>query len=74
MEDEEESITDTNNVTADAFSLASNSQRENADATFTSDKLDKSDKLVNMINNLTINASRYELNTETASDTQSNLT
>ena len=32
MEDEDESITDSNNVTADAFSHASSSQRENLDA------------------------------------------
>ena len=74
MEDEEESITDVNNVTADAFSQASSSQRENADAIFKSDKIDKSYELVNAINNLTINDNVYELNRATASDTQGNIT
>ena len=41
---------------------------------FTSYKLDKSDKLVDAINNLTINDARYELNKATASDAQGNLT
>ena len=39
IEDEEESITDYNNVTADAFSHASSSQRENSNMIFTSEKL-----------------------------------
>ena len=43
---EEESIADANNVTADTFSHTSNTQREDFNATFTSEKLDKSDKLV----------------------------
>ena len=43
---EEESIADANNVTADTFSHTSNTQREDFNATFTSDNLDKSDKLV----------------------------
>ena len=47
-------ITDANNVTADAFSHAFTSQRENSDTIFTSEKLDKLDKLVDTINNLTI--------------------
>ena len=72
---EEESITDAKNVTADAFSHASNEHRENANTTFTSEKLDKSDELVDTVNNLTINdAEYYEPNTETASDAQGNLT
>ena len=63
-----------NNVTADAFRHASISQRENSDAVFTSEKLDKSDNLVNEINNLTINESGYELNKATVSGTQGYLT
>ena len=55
MEDEEESITDANNVTSDAFSHASSLQRESADTIFTREKLDKSDKIVKAINNLTMN-------------------
>ena len=74
MEDEEESIMDANNVTADTFSLSSSSQRENADAIFKSEKLDKLDELVNAINNLTINNARYELNKAIAVDAQGNLT
>ena len=68
IEDEEESITDANNVTADAFSHASSLQREKADAIFTREKLDKSDELVEAINNLTINDAKYELNKATTSD------
>ena len=41
MEDEEESITNTDNVSADVFSHESSSQRENLDAIFTSEKLEK---------------------------------
>ena len=59
MEYEEEYITDTNNVTADEFSHASSSQRENVDKIFTSKKLDKPDKLVDSINKLTINNAIY---------------
>ena len=55
MENEEKYITGANNVIADAFSHASSSQREILDAIFTSEKLEKSDQLVDAINNLTIN-------------------
>ena len=41
---EEELLTDTKNVTADTFSLVPIVQRENANAIFTSEKLDKSEK------------------------------
>ena len=44
------------------------------DVIFTSEKLDKSDKLVNKINKLTIIGDGYELNKATASDAQGNLT
>ena len=73
MEDEEESIMDTNNGTADVFSHASSSQRENVDAAFTSEKLDKLDNLVDTINNLTIKDAGYELNKYTVSGAQGDL-
>ena len=63
-----------NNLTADAFSHASSSQRENLNTVFTSDKLEKLDNLVDAINNLTMNDAGYELNKATASDAQGNLT
>ena len=47
---EGESISDANNIDADTFSHASNTQRENANSIFTSEKLDKSDDLVDAIN------------------------
>ena len=50
---EEES--DSNNVTADTFGHTSNTQGENANMIFTSDKLDKSDNLVDRLKYLTIN-------------------
>ena len=74
MEYEQESITGANNVTSDAFSHTFSSQKENADTVFTSEKLNKLDKIVNAINNLTINYTLYELNTEAASDAQGDLT
>ena len=42
---EEESISDANNVTTDTFSHTSNTQRENENAIFASEKIDKSDEL-----------------------------
>ena len=65
---EEESITDSNNITGDIFSNAFNTQRENTNTIFTSEKLDKSDKLVDTVKKMTINdAKYYESNTATAS-------
>ena len=52
----------------------SSPQKENEDANFISEKLDKLDKLVNTINNLTINDAIYELNKVTASDAQGKIT
>ena len=46
---------------------------KNEDAIFTSEKLDKSDELVDTINKLTINDAGYDLNKVTASDTQGDL-
>ena len=72
---EEESITDANSISVDTFSHAYSAQRENANAIFTSEKLDKSDELVDAVNNLTINdAKYYESSTATTSDAQGNLT
>ena len=59
----------------DTFSHTSNTQRENTNAIFTSEKLDKSDKLADALNDLTINDTKYyESNTATVSDAQSNIT
>ena len=52
---EEESISDANNVTTDTFSHISNTQRVNANAIFTSEKLDKLDELADKLKYLTIN-------------------
>ena len=52
---EEESISDSNNVTEDTFSHTSNTQRENLNAIFTSEKLDKLDNLTDMLKDLAIN-------------------
>ena len=60
MEDEEESITDANNINADAFSHVSCSQRENGGMIFTSEKLDKLGERVNAINILTTSNAVYE--------------
>ena len=54
-----ESILDANNVTADTFSHTSNSQKDNANAIFTSEKLDKSDELEDALKDLTINNAEY---------------
>ena len=64
---------DANNVNTDGFSHASSSKRENTDAILTSENLDKSDELVNVINDLKMNDSRYELNKATSIDAQGNL-
>ena len=72
---EESSITYANNFIADTFSHASSAQRNNANAIFTSEKLDKSDELVDAVKNLIINdAEYYESNTATTSEAQGNLT
>ena len=61
-EDEEGAITDANSVTADTYSLAYSSQIENFNAVVTSEKLEKSDDLVDAAKNMTINNNGYELN------------
>ena len=73
MEDEEESITDANDVTTDAFSHVSTSHRESSDAIFTGENLDKLYKLFNEINNLKINNEEYAFNKTTTSDSQAIL-
>ena len=50
------------------------SQRENPNAIFTSEKLEKLDELVDAFKNLKINDAGYELNTATASGAQGNCT
>ena len=69
-EDEEGAITDANSVTADTYSLAYSSQIENFNAVVTSEKLEKSDDLVDAAKNMTINNNGYELNAATESDAQ----
>ena len=68
---EEESILDANNVPAETFSHSSNTQRENANTIFTSEKLDKWNKLADTLEDLSINGAKYyESDTATASETQ----
>ena len=59
----------------DTFINASNTQIENAIVIFKSDKLDKSEDLVDAVKNLTTNdAKYYESNRATSSDAQGDLT
>ena len=55
------------------FSHTSSSQIENSNATFISEKLEKSDEIVNEVNKLTINDAVYKLNTSAARDAQGDL-
>ena len=72
---EEESIVNANSAIKDAFSPNSHAQRENANAVFTSDKLDKLGNLLDLVKKLTIkNWKYYESNTATASDAQGDFT
>ena len=72
---EEELIADAKKFTADTFSHASNTKRENGNAIFTSENIDKSDELVDTVKKLTINNSGYyESNTVTANGAQGDLT
>ena len=62
-------------VTADTFSHTPITQRVNASTIFTSEKLDKSDELADVLKYLTINNSKYYAsNSGTASDAQGNIT
>ena len=66
----EESISDANNVTADTLIHTTNTQRENTNAIFTSEKLDKSDDLADALKDFKINHSGYYAsNSVTVSDT-----
>ena len=68
---EEESISDADNITADTIIHTSNTQRENANVIFTSEKLDKSDEMADALKDLIINDAGYhESDTATASDAQ----
>ena len=72
---EKESISDTNNVTAETFSHTSNTKRENVNAIFTNEKLYKSDDLAYLLEDLIINdAKYYESNSATSSDAQGDTT
>ena len=72
-EDEDGAITDANNITTDICSRKSSSQRENLNAIFTSENLEKPDDLVNAVKNMTINEIGYEVNKSTVSDAQVDL-
>ena len=67
---EEVAITDTKNSTADTCSLASSSHRENPNAIFTSEKLEKSDEIFDAVRNVKKNNVGCELNTAIASAAQ----
>ena len=70
-----ESILDTNHVTTGTLSHTSNTQRENASAIFTSEKLDKLDDLDDALKELKINDAKfYVSNSATASDAQGDIT
>ena len=72
---EEESISDANNVTVDTFMHTSNTHRENSNAIFTTENIDKLDKLEDSLEDLTINdAKYYESNTAIKIDSQGDLT
>ena len=59
----------------DTFSHTSNTQRENTNAMFTSEKLDKSDELEDALNYMAINnAKYYESNSATSRDAQGDPT
>ena len=51
----EESISYANKVPANTLVCTSNTQRENENVIFTNEKLDKSDELIDALNDLTIN-------------------
>ena len=66
-----ESISVANNVTADTFNHTPNTQIENANKIFTSEKLDKLDDMEDALNDLTIiDAQYYESKSATASGAQ----
>ena len=62
---------DTNNVTVDTFGHTSNTQRENVNAILTSENLDKSDVLTEILKWVTINdAAYYESDKVNANDSK----
>ena len=64
-----------NNITVDTFSHAPNTQRENVNVIFTSEKLDKSEELAVALKDLKINNTKYYTsNSVTASDSQGDRT
>ena len=67
---EHDTTLDTNNVTVDTLShtpITPNTQGENENAILTSERLDKSDSLAEMLNNLTVNdVGYYESDSENA--------
>ena len=66
---------DNSTVTGDKSRHISNTQRENVNAIFTSEKLDKSDELSDALKDLTISGAKYyESDTVTASGTQGDPT
>ena len=66
---------DSNNITVGTSSHGFNTQRDNVNTIFTSEKLDKLYELAYILKDLTINDAKfYELNTETASDAQGDIT
>ena len=65
---------DASNITEDTSTHAFSAQRENANTIFTSENIEKSNKLLDEVKNLTINnAKYYESNISTSSDAQGNL-
>ena len=56
---DKDSISVANNLSADTFGCTSDTKRENANAIFTIDKLDKLDNLADALKDLTINNSKY---------------
>ena len=71
----EEAISGANIITADTFSHKSNTQKENTNSIFTSEKLDKLKELADAVKYLTTNESKYYVsNSANSSDTQGNLT
>ena len=59
----------------DTFSYVYNTHRENVNAIFTSEELDKSDELVDAVKDFTVYKTKYyKSNAATASEAQGNLT
>ena len=56
-----EEKSDANNITTNTYSHTTNTQRENSNVIFTSENLDKSDKLADTLKHLTINDTEYHV-------------